>query len=95
MKSYYVSTKRNKIISKAYGITVGDFDQMLEAQGGTCAVCKTGTPGGNGRFHIDHDHETGKNRGLLCHLCNVSLGGFKDSVALLLSAVDYLRFHGK
>jgi hypothetical protein len=56
-----------------YGITVADYDDMFKIQGGKCAICKSPSARGKGRFHVDHDHATGKIRGLLCHTCNTSL----------------------
>jgi hypothetical protein len=59
----------------SYGITVADFDRMLAAQGGRCAVCGSDKPGGRwARFAVDHCHKTGKVRGLLCTHCNVLVG---------------------
>ena len=56
---------------RMYGITIEDYDRMYEEQGGRCAICRTDQPGGAGeRFSVDHDHETGKVRGLLCNNCN-------------------------
>lgn len=57
-----------------YGLTREQYEQMLEDQGHACAICATPTPGGRGnRFHVDHDHETGEVRGLLCWPCNTKL----------------------
>lgn len=64
--------RRHSLKSK-YGITIEEFDLLLEKQNYCCAICKTDTPGGRGNFHVDHNHETGVVRGLLCHLCNVAL----------------------
>lgn len=77
-----------------FGITVEDYDMILLTQKGCCAICGTDNPGGRGRFHVDHNHETGRVRGLLCHYCNVSLGGFKDSPAILARAIEYLSDNG-
>lgn len=63
---------------------------MLNQQGGKCAICETTVPTVHKRFHIDHCHETGKIRGLLCHGCNVGLGYFKENVTALKNAVVYL-----
>lgn len=74
-----------------YGITDAGFDELLAAQGGCCAVCRTANPPGRGqRLHVDHDHATGKVRGLLCTECNVGLGKFKDDPELLRRAAEYL-----
>lgn len=75
--------------SYKYGITPEDFKQMFETQQGKCAICNE-EPKTKRGLHVDHDHETGKVRGLLCHGCNVALGSFKD-VTLLNKAIEYLR----
>lgn len=79
----------------AYGITVADFDRMLAEQGGACAICRTTDPRGKGRFHVDHDHDTGRVRGLLCHHCNVMLGNAGDSAERLRMGADYLDRRAK
>ena len=58
---------------------------MLEAQGGVCAACKTDEP-----KHVDHDHKTGRVRGMLCYLCNQALGNVRDDVSRLRGLIDYL-----
>ena len=77
-------------------MTLSQYDELLDRQQGCCAICGTDIPGGRGRFHVDHDHDTGEIRGLLCWQCNGGLGKFKDSPALLDRAASYLeatRFH--
>src|SRR5262249_50729082 len=81
---------RDYHLKKNFGITLEQFESMLEAQGGGCAICG-GLPGGRGNFHVDHNHVTGEIRGLLCHYCNVTLGNMKDSPELLEKAAAYLR----
>lgn len=77
-------------LKRIYGITIKEYYKMLEDQGGGCAVCGK-TPGENGRrLAVDHDHETGEVRGLLCSSCNTGLGNFKDDPQLLESAMYYL-----
>lgn len=75
------------------GITSEIFDEMLEAQNGVCAICAGGQveESHSDRLFVDHDHSSGQVRGLLCHPCNISLGGFKDDPDLLEAAVAYLR----
>ncbi len=75
--------------SYKYGITADEFKQMFETQQGKCSICSE-EPKTKRGLHVDHDHETGKVRGLLCHGCNVALGSFKD-VTLLNKAIEYLR----
>jgi hypothetical protein len=61
---------------------------MLEAQGGVCAICRTAPA-----VHVDHDHETGAVRALLCFNCNGGLGQFKDNPEALHAAAYYVAFH--
>lgn len=75
---------------RKYGITIADYDQMLEDQGGVCKICGTDTPGARGRFHIDHCHTTGNVRGLLCNNCNHLLGNAQDNPKTLANAIAYL-----
>jgi len=67
-----------------------DYDHMLRLQGGVCAICNAPHLV-NKKFAVDHNHETGIIRGLLCSNCNAGLGMFKDSMTLLADAVFYLR----
>jgi hypothetical protein len=74
-----------------YGMTDEQFAAMLDKQGGACAICHATE--WNGRHpvpHVDHDHATGKVRGILCHSCNLGLGKFKDDPDLLRAAIAYL-----
>lgn len=73
-------------LKRRYGLTAADVDQMIEAQGGTCALCRQRTP-----THVDHDHVTGAVRGVLCSGCNQGLGNFRDDAAALCRAIDYLE----
>lgn len=82
---------RRAKLKKAFGMTLEQYDQMLEAQGEKCALCGSDFPGGRGRFVVDHCHETGRIRGLLCNLCNVGLGALRDSPALMAKAIRYLK----
>lgn len=85
---------RDSKLRKAFGIDLEEFNNMLEAQNGLCAICFTNTPKGNGTFHVDHDHATGKIRGLLCHHCNTALGSFKDDTNIMKKAIEYLKNGG-
>jgi len=78
-------------MSTRYGITPSDYAKILISQGGVCAICGIDTPGRCGRFHIDHCHDTGVVRGLLCSRCNMGIGQLRDSVEIMLSAIRYLE----
>jgi hypothetical protein len=75
-----------------YGMTEADYEALLSTQGGTCAICRTPPTGGR-RLHVDHDHEDGAVRGLLCSNCNRGIGYLRDDVANLLAAANYLVIH--
>ena len=81
-------------MTNRYGITLEDYDVMLKLQKGVCAIC--GTTGGkyeevkNCGLSIDHCHDTGTVRGLLCNKCNVGIGNFNDDPTLINKAVEYL-----
>ena len=77
---------------KSYGLTLEKYNAMLEAQNGGCAICgsKTAKTKRNGRFCVDHDHQTGEVRGLLCAPCNRGIGLLQDSVTIMEAATKYL-----
>lgn len=75
---------------RAYGITAEQRDALLAEQGGTCKCCKVPNPGGRG-WHVDHCHQTGVVRGVLCHKCNLGIGLFNDDPELLEATAKYLR----
>ena len=79
---------RNFHLMRRYGITAEQFDAMAAAQGGLCLLCRVRPP-----KHVDHDHLTGKVRGLLCSGCTQGLGNFKDDAARLRAAADYVEQH--
>jgi hypothetical protein len=68
--------KEARRIKKLYGLTIEDRDAMFEIQGEACALCRSPEPRGGG-WHIDHDHVSGKPRGILCGTCNILLGGYE------------------
>lgn len=74
---------------RAYGLTPEGYQEMLAAQGGRCAICATDKPH-KGALHVDHDHDTGEVRGLLCFCCNAGIGKLKDDPRLLVKALWYL-----
>jgi hypothetical protein len=71
-------------------MTIEDFERLLETQRGVCAICKKARPE-NRTLHVDHDHKTGRVRGLLCFRCNNALGDFEEKYELFQLAADYLE----
>lgn len=86
--------RKDYVLRYRYGLTLADWDEMLELQGGGCAICSSRTSGSRKSWMTDHDHKTGKVRGLLCVRCNNLLGMVDDSVATLFAAIQYLRASG-
>lgn len=84
-------------ILKRYNLKPNEYTNLLKSQKGVCAICKKSeisiTPFKNKtkRLSVDHNHKTGKIRGLLCNNCNLALGNFKDSIRNLKNAIKYLR----
>lgn len=76
---------------RKYGISIEQYDVMLAAQGGACAICKR-LPG-DISLHVDHDHSSGAVRGLLCFPCNNALADFREDRLLLSEAAAYLDSH--
>lgn len=89
---------REKNLQKSVGISVSKYNDLLLIQNGVCAICgsKPGEKGGPFRknLSVDHDHVTGKVRGLLCHNCNTGLGFFSDDIGFIERAVSYLKSKG-
>jgi hypothetical protein len=90
--------QRASAFKRRYGITLAGYNALLEKQGGVCAIChqpqrETHKNGKAYMLAVDHDHSTGKVRGLLCNKCNQALGALSDSVTLLQRAIDYLTQH--
>jgi hypothetical protein len=81
---------RNRNLFRAYGITIGDYEHILDAQSGLCAICYA-KPESAYALVVDHDHRTGKVRGLLCPGCNIGIGYLKDNPLALRSAALYLE----
>ena len=91
----YRATKEHKEAIRDYayknkfGITTDEYEIILQDQRGRCAVC--GILPGERRLAVDHDHETGEIRGLLCVKCNAALGMADDNIEILKKLIDYLN----
>ena len=103
-KKYYQNNQercrilsRNRHWKHKYNVTPEQYEELLKKQNYRCAICNTENSSYNqghiNHFAIDHDHNTGRIRGLLCHNCNRALGLFKDSALNLEQAYYYLKTH--
>ena len=87
---------REWALRRYFNMTIDDYLELLKSQGGVCAICKSDDPKSKGEsnelaFHVDHCHDTGRIRGLLCGPCNRGLGYFQDSIELIQNAKEYLK----
>lgn len=89
---------KNSDLKKNYGVDLDWFNRQFDLQNGVCAICKqpetTVIKGRTISLSVDHCHDTGLVRELLCRGCNNSIGHFKHDPTLLQSAMDYLKKHG-
>lgn len=84
--------KDNSTLARRYGITVEHYNELLNRQNNSCAICQS-TKVDKGRYRrlcIDHNHTTGAIRGLLCNRCNRTLGMVNDSIPILSKMITYL-----
>jgi Recombination endonuclease VII len=82
---------RSSNLMRLYGLTLDQYDALVAQQDGVCAICgEPPTKGRGKRLTVDHDHQTGEIRGLLCGLCNVGLGYLREDPKLLERAKAYL-----
>ena len=94
-KKYRVTEKdkeyrRKWALAKRYGLSPKDYDCILQAQGGGCAICGQ-HPSASRNLPVDHCHKTGEVRGVLCDPCNVGLSKFKENTRLIAAAYKYLK----
>ena len=82
--------KRSRLMRK-YGLSFEEYTALLARQEDRCAICRTDVTEPFPSFVVDHDHATGRVRGLLCNQCNLGLGHFDDDVARIRSALHYLE----
>ena len=80
-------------LERKFGITVEQYNEMLEKCSSVCEICgSSDTKHTKQKYlNVDHCHNTGKVRGLLCHACNIGLGKFEDNPGFLLKAINYLK----
>jgi len=99
-KNWYETNKietRIRYIAQKYGLSKRDYEMLLDKQESVCAICGKPETSIDGKskitksLAIDHDHKTGKVRGLLCWKCNAMIGYAKDDINILKSAIKYLK----
>jgi hypothetical protein len=83
--------RQNTSLKQKFGINRDQYEVMLNQQNGVCAICNEYEIVPNRSLSVDHDHNTGKVRGLLCSNCNPGIGKFKEKIELLEKAVEYLK----
>ena len=97
-KERFAEVSRRKNLKHRYGITLEQYYEMLQSQDNRCAICNTTENKVIGErrdwnWAVDHCHDTGKVRGLLCNTCNRALGLFQDNKEILEKAIAYLETH--
>lgn len=100
-KNYDPVKKRDENLKRLYDIGLDDYNILLEKQNNCCAICQTTESGGrkSGRggavevFYVDHDHKTGNVRGLLCNICNRTMGYVGENSNVLEEMIKYLKKH--
>ena len=93
--------KRDENLKRVYGIGIEEYNTLLEQQNHRCVICestdpkgrKSGRGGGVDVFYVDHDHNTGKVRGLLCNVCNRTMGYVGENSGVLEEMIKYLQKH--
>lgn len=89
------TTRRAAALRRSYGMTLDEYEVMIEKQNCQCAICGAYSWDLKGHLNVDHDHQTGKVRELLCGKCNAAVGLCNDDPNRLEKAAKYLRKHGK
>lgn len=85
-KEWYRRYKKEYHLLRTYGLSLEEYEKMLEEQGGGCAVC-----GSVEALAVDHDHKSGEIRGIICRRCNQGIGRFEDNPVLLRKLARYLE----
>lgn len=93
-KSHDKEKTRNRHLKKMYGIGLDEYNSMFEMQKGNCLICSRHQSDLTYSLHVDHDHKTGRVRGLLCFNCNQLLGNARDCIEVLAQSINYLKRFG-
>ena len=86
----YKQASKANYLKRIYSLTLDAYAQLLTAQDGVCAICHQPEPNKQA-LSVDHDHATGRLRGLLCGSCNRGIGLLQDSPAIITAALDYIQ----
>lgn len=89
------NTYKSNLMLRTYGITQEEYNEMLKEQDYSCAICQTHQDEFENRLSIDHNHNTGSIRGLLCSNCNTAIGLLGDNLESIQKALDYLKVLGE
>ena len=87
--------QRKYLLKRNFNMTLEEYDVLLEKQCNRCAICGKTPEENDRRLAVDHDHETGEVRGLLCRSCNLILGHAHDTINILARAIVYLEDSGE
>lgn len=92
---WYKERQRDNNLKRLYGISAEEYNTFYREQGGVCAVCKqeSDATGKNSTLQVDHDHKSGKVRGLLCYRCNLAMGVLAEDEKRIYQILDYLSIH--
>ena len=83
---------KNYRLKQRYGITLEEYNSMLDSQNSLCYICET-TFDEDNKAQVDHDHKTGKIRKLLCRNCNTAIGHMKEDIDVLKKSIKYIEEH--
>jgi hypothetical protein len=95
-RNYDIRKEKNRNLMRMFNISIDDYEYLFKKQNGLCAICgfKEDRKHRNGKtfsLAVDHNHITGKIRGLLCSRCNMAIGGLRDSVEIIEKALMYIK----
>lgn len=97
-RKYYAKNKkqryedgRKRFLMNKFGITIEEYNNLFEKQKGCCAICGIHQNKLDKKLAVDHGHETGEIRGLLCTRCNLLLGNVNDDISILINSIQYLN----
>jgi len=94
-KTEIINKNRNRYLKRKFGITIDDYNEMLTLQLSGCSICGKSINDNGNKLDIDHDHKTGKVRGLLCKNCNKGIGLFYENINILEGAINYIKKYNK